>query len=190
MYGMEPTPRPTIKGIFVKSHIRGLERERGGEAVRELERRIGHPVNYKNSDDVPIAEEVRILESIVDIEAGTSLKKEERELEAGRLHFRNFSTTPLWTILNSILGSNPKFLLMQSSRIAGYVFQDVEFASEDMGEESVKITLFNNEYPIRHFQGFFQEWLHAFGLDGKVLATSLSHDRYECLLSWKEPDHS
>lgn len=164
--------------------MRSLERERGSEGVRELERRLGHAANYQNMDDVPISEEVAILEHIVDILSSEPLSQSARELEAGRLHFRNFATTPLWTLVDSLLGSNPKFILMQSSKIAGYVFQDVEFVSEDMGEREVKITMFNNEYPIEHFQGFFEEFLIAFGLSPQVKAAALSRDRYEYTLSW------
>lgn len=181
---MEPAKRPTIKGIFAKSHVRGLERERGQEGVRELERRTGRPVNYQNTDDVPISEEVDMLENIVDILSPRPLSHKERAREAGRLHFRNFSTTPLWTLVDSLLGSNPKFILMQSAKIAGYVFQDVEFIAADIGERGVKLTMFNNDYPIEHFQGFLEEFLRAFGHEPNVHATLLSRDRYEYTLHW------
>jgi uncharacterized protein (TIGR02265 family) len=183
---MDEAPRPTIKGIFVKSHIRALERERGSDGVIELQKRFGKPINYSNSDDVPVADEVLILEHIVDITSPVQLAREERELEAGRLHFRNFSTTPLWTLTEQIFGTKLKFLLMQSSKIAGYVFQDVHFASEDLGERSVRITMFNNDYPIEHFQGFFEQWLQSAGHKGKIAATAHTRGRYEYTISWEE----
>ena len=182
---MEPTERPTIKGIFVKSHIRALERERGVEGVRELTERIGHPINYLNTDDVMISEEVQILEHIVDMLSAEPLTKEEREREAGRLHFRNFSTTPLWHIIDPLVGSNLKFVLLQSSRIAGYVFQGVQFTSEDIGPKKVRITLFNNDYPINHFRGFFEEMLRYFELVGSVDAAGLTRGRFEYTISWQ-----
>ncbi len=182
---MDEAPRPTIKGIFVKSHIRALERERGEEGVRELERRMGHPINYSNTQDVPISDEVKILEHTVEIIAGEPVAQRERELEAGRLHFRNFSTTPLWNLTLQIFGTNPKFLLMQSSKIAGYVFQDVEFTSEDLGDRAVKITMFNNDYPLEHFQGFFEEWLRAEDLKPHVEAAAQGRGRYEYVVRWE-----
>lgn len=181
---MEPSPRPTIKGIFVKSHIRGLERERGAEALRELERRMGESLAYKNTDNVPISDEVRILEHIVDMLSTEPLSQKEREIEAGRLHFRNFSTTPLWTLVDTLLGSNPKFILLQSAKIAGYVFQDVEFTAEDLGERQVRITMFNNEYPIEHFAGFFEALLESFGFKPSVSARMRTEARYEYDVSW------
>jgi len=188
LYEMDETPRPTIKGIFVKSHIRTLEREYGSEAVRELERRVGHPIAYTNTEDVPVGDEVAILEAIVEIAAGKSLPQRERELEAGRLHFRNFATTPLWTLTEQIFGTNPKFLFMQSSKIAGYVFQDVEFTSEDLGPQTVRITMFNNDYPLEHFQGFFEEWLTQAGCVPHVEAAAHGRGRYEYTVSWERAD--
>ena len=182
---MEETPRPTIKGIFVKSHIRSLERERGHEGVEELHKRFGRPLNYSNTDDVPIRDEVAILGHIVDITSSRHLNAQERELEAGRLHFRNFATTPLWALTESLFGANQKKILMRSEYIAGYVFQDVTFLSEDAGPTSVKITMFNNDYPIEHFQGFFDEWLKTAGLSGTVQAKSLGIGRYEYTLWWE-----
>jgi len=184
---MDEAPRPTIKGIFVKAHIRGLERERGREGVLELHQRFGRPINYHNTDNVPIKDEVELLEHIVDILSPRQLSKTDREIEAGRLHFKNFATTPLWGIVDSLLGSNPRLLLLQAAKIAGYVFQDVQFISEDLGERSVRITMFNNDYPVEHFQGFFQAWLFASGLVGSVDAKADGRTRYEYTISWNEP---
>ncbi len=186
MNEMDEAPRPTIKGIFVKSHIRALEREQGAEGLRELEKRFGKSIAYGNSDDVPIADEVQILEHIIDITSPTLLSREERELEAGRLHFRNFATTPLWAITEQIFGTKIKFLLMQSSKIAGYVFQDVEFTSEDLGENAVRITMFNNDYPLEHFKGFFEQWLVSAGKQGRVEAAAHTRGRFEYTISWSE----
>jgi len=183
---MEDAPRPTIKGIFVKSHLRALERERGEEGLRELHRRFGRPLNYTNADDVPIADEVQILEHIVDMLSPTKLSQSERELEAGRLHFRNFATTPLWAITDSIFGGDTKKILMRSQYIAGYVFQDVTFVSEDLGPTTVRITMFNNDYPVEHFQGFFEEWLATAHVKGNVKAAAQGRGRYEYVISWED----
>ncbi|MBI5644835.1 DUF2378 family protein [Candidatus Kaiserbacteria bacterium] len=181
---MDEAPRPTIKGIFVKSHIRGLERERGAEGLRLLREKFGRPLNYGNGDDVPVADEVQILEHIVDILSGGSLSLHERHLAAGRLHFRNFSTTPLWKIVSFVFMGNTKRILMQSARISGYVFRNVHFISESLDERRVKITMFNNDYPLEHFQGFFQQWIAQADLNGDVEAAAHTRGRYEYTISW------
>ncbi len=182
---MDDAPRPTIKGLFVNSHIRALEAERGHDGIRELQKRLGYPARFKSTDDVPVADEIKILEYIVDITTPTLLSPDEREREAGRLHFRNFSTTILWTLVQQIFGTNFKFLVMQSSRIASWVFRGIEFASDDLGEKRVRITMFNNDYPLAHFHGFFEQWLKVAGTEGSVEASADTRDRYEYVISWK-----
>lgn len=181
---MEAAPRPTIKGMFVNSHVRALGLERGESGLAELRKRFGKQVSFSATDDVPVADEVKILEYIVDITSPVLLSDRDRELEAGRLHFRNFSTTTLWTLMLQVFGSNLKFLLMQSSKIAGWVFRGIEFVSEDAGEHVVRITVFNNDYPLEHFQGFFEQWLHFSNVKGSVEATADTRGRYEYTITW------
>lgn len=181
---MEQPPRPTIKGIFVKSHVRALEREWGAAGVRELERRFGKPLVFVNTDDVPVSDEVSLLEHIVDMFTHDELSRGAREYEAGRLHFRNFVATPLWSVIETIFGLELKSLLMRSAKIAGYVFQDVEFVSEDLGERSVRITMYNNDYPLEHFQGFFDEMLVSFEKRGSTAALQKGAQHFEYTISW------
>lgn len=182
---MEEARRPTIKGVFVKSHIRGLERARGRSGLIELQRRFGRPVHYGNTDNVPVKDEVEILEHIVDMYSQTPLSRDERATEAGRLHFRDFKTTTLGSIISPFFGLSPKLVFMQCPAIGGYVFRNVEFIAQDTGEHAVKIILFNNDYPLEHFKGFFEEWLSAFDLTGTVTARASGSTRYEYDIEWQ-----
>src|SRR4051812_10955478 len=98
---MQPL-RPTIKGVYILSHIRAFERERGEDQLRELGVRYGKSLLIKNGDYLPVAEEVAILELIVEISSPKILSEEECALSAGHLHFKNFTSTPLWAILHPI----------------------------------------------------------------------------------------
>ena len=73
---------PRIKGIFVNSHVKALEAQKGPEAVRELARRYGGPVRFKNSEDVPVREEVKIIELAADILSGAPIPPDRRAFEA------------------------------------------------------------------------------------------------------------
>jgi uncharacterized protein (TIGR02265 family) len=178
---------PTIRGVFVKSHIRALEKERGAQGIEDLRRRFNKSIEFGNTDNVPVRYEIELLEKIVEVLAGHILPDKERELEAGRLHFRNFTTTPLWAIVSSMFGSDPKSLLMQSSTIAGRVFRGVEFTSEDAGERTMRIVMRNNDYPMEHFQGFFDELLKQCGVSGYVEAYKHTDNAYEYVIAWSEP---
>ena len=178
---------PTIRGVFVKSHINALGKKRGEEGLKDLEKRYGASIDIGDTDNVPVREEVKILEYIVDILSPKPLAPVERAFEAGKLHFNNFTTTPLWTLVTSIFGKNIKLLLMQSANIAGRVFHGITFHSQDIGERSVRITMENNDYPLEHFQGFFDAWLTSSGVSGNVEAYARSENIYEYLISWNEP---
>lgn len=176
---------PTIKGVFVTSHIRALAREKGAAAVRELALRYGKPINFKASEDVPVREEVKLIEHALDLlTAGHPVPKELRAYEAGKLHFRNFSNTPLGKLVLPYFRARFKMLMMRTGHIAGHVFRGVRFTSEDIGRKSVRITMENNDYPVDHFKGFFGAWLEYAGLVGSVEASAENGDRYVYSIAW------
>lgn len=177
---------PTIKGVFVKSHLKALEKEYGISALEKLQQNFNRPIDFSDGEDVPVRTEVQLLETIVDTISKKKLTAKEREIEAGKLHFRNFATTPLWSVINSVFGQNFKLLLMQSPVIGGRVFNGVRFSSEDIGNRSVKIVMENNDYPLEHFLGFFEAWLAAAGLNGYVEGYARSEHIYEYVISWNE----
>ncbi len=175
---------PTIKGIFVKSHINRIKKEKGDDGLHLLEEKIGHPLDFKNTDNVPLRDEVAILEAAVRILSKEPLPEEKVSLEAGKLHFNNFLTTPLAKILFPFFKDKFKTVMMQTQNIAGHVFEGVNFTSMVLGEKEVRITMRNNDYPIEHFQGFFQEWMKYSGLNGSVDAVK-TDGAYEYTMRWE-----
>ncbi|MES2007184.1 MAG: DUF2378 family protein [Patescibacteria group bacterium] len=182
---MEQGTTPTIKGIFVMSHVKALEAAKGKAAVSELEKRFGKPVSFKNSENVPIRDEVAIIELALDLLSDKEFTPQERHIEAGRLHFKNFSQTPLGKLVLPAFKNSFKLLIMNANNIAGHVFQGVRFFSEDVGEKTVRLILENNDYPLEHFQGFFEAWLGYGGLKGEVVATDAGGNRYIYTVHWE-----
>jgi uncharacterized protein (TIGR02265 family) len=180
------TDKPTIKGIFVNSHINTLKNIKGEDGLNELERRFGSPPVFKNSDDVPVSDEVKIIEICLDLLSERLLPENERAFEAGRLHFRNFSKTPLGRIIFSVFRNNFKLLMMQTKYLAGHVFRGVKFSSEDLGDNSIKVVMKNNDYPIDHFKGLFMEWMEFSGRKGTINARQLPPNTYEYIMKWDE----
>lgn len=158
-------PTPTIKGLFVNSHVNMLRQERGEAAVRELEQRAGCTVVFKNLEDVPVRTEVCIIEHVLDI-LRPGLVGAERAREAGRLHFRNFCTTRLGTVLLSSLPhttSSFKTLLINAGSIGRSVFKHTDLACRE-SNGTIVVEMNNTDYPLEHFEGFFDEWAHTYGL--------------------------
>ena len=176
--------KPTIKGIFVKSHINSLRGKKGQNAVSELERRFGRSISFKNSDNVLVSDEVKIIEICLDLLSDEQLTGDRRAYEAGRLHFQNFTTTPLAKIIFSIFKKNFKLIMLNSDKIAGHVFSGVKFSSVELSGNSVKVVMQNNDYPIDHFKGLFQEWMNYAGLTGSIEARISEDNAYEYIMIW------
>lgn len=178
-------PKPTIKGLFVASHIKALGQHKGREAVLQLERLYGAPVKFKALADIPIDEEIKILDHIIDMLYG-DMPAPKKAYEAGRLHFRNFLKTSVGRLLLLQSKAGLKITLMLAGKVASKIFKGVEFISEDLGRQTVKITVRYGLYPPEHFQGFFQEWLAVLGYLGTVSVEAAEKDSREYLIDWHE----
>lgn len=182
---MGSAQKPTIKGIFVNSHIKAVRDLKGDAGVAELEKKYGKPIAFKNSEDVPVREEVKIIEAALDIVSEKPIPPEERTFEAGRLHFRNFTGTPFGKIIFALYKNSFKLIMLRTQYVAGHVFSGVKFTSYDLGEKQVKIVMENNDYPVDHFRGLFQQWMEFAGLTGKVEAHETASHQYEYLMTWQ-----
>jgi uncharacterized protein (TIGR02265 family) len=181
-----PEKIPVIKGIFVRSHINALRKEKGEQGVKLLEKKFGRSVKFKNSDDVPVKDEIKILELVYEILYGEGIDEKQRAFEAGRLHFKNFTSTPLARIIFPMFRKRFKTILLRSNNIASHVFRGIKFYSQDIGENAVKVTMCNADYPIEHFKGLLSEWMHFSGIEGEISATALSGSTYEYIMQWRK----
>jgi len=185
---MDDNSIPTIKGVFVNSHISQLRKSHGEEKVEEFKRSYGKPVEFSNTQDISIRDEVELLETIVDITTDSKLEPKERSLEAGRLHFRNFSNTSFAGILFSTVPKTPegfKKLLLNSDYIVNNIFKNTEFESAVVNDKKLKVTMGKNDYPKEHFQGLLEEWAIYFGLEKSSVHASENKDgQYEYIITY------
>jgi uncharacterized protein (TIGR02265 family) len=175
---------PTIKGIFVMSHVKALRRAAGHDSLAELERRFGGPVQYGITEDVPTADEGRLIEIAVRILSNGAVAEESLAYEAGRLHYRNFTATPWCRLLFSLFPRDFLFMMRHAPGIAEKVFRNVGFEVDEPGPGALRIVMINGGYPLDHFRGLFTEWMTDFGFDGKIVAQQPSPERQEFLLQW------
>lgn len=182
---MTETNRPTIKGLFVNSHIEALRKAKGDEAVLELEKQWGKPIKFQSFQNVPVKDEVRIIELALQILKEGKIPPEDLEYEAGRFHFYNFSNTSYGKIILSQYKNKFRKAMLHATQIAGYVFRGVKFTSFDFGPKVLKVVMENADYPVDHFKGFFQEWMEHAGLKGEIKAKEVSRGKYEYLAMWE-----
>ena len=179
--------RPTIKGMLVNSHVDAVRRSLGSLGVEQLADRMGHPVDYRDLENVPLADEVRLIEHALDLLAPGAVSADQRSFEAGRLHFRNFTTTPWARILFTIFPRNFGYMITHARLIAERVFRGVRFTHDELGPGHVRVVMENTDYPLDHFRGLFQEWMAYFGLEGDVQAHDAGDRRYEYDIRWSAP---
>lgn len=176
---------PLIKGMFINSHIRALRAKKGASGVRLLEERVGRPLVFKNLEDVPVREEIAIIEHTLDLLSDEPIAPEARSFEAGRLHFRNFITTPFGRILMSALPRTHeglRQLMQRSGYIARRVFRHTNFRAQEH-DDTVTITMDNSDYPIDHFKGLFYEWMKTWGIEEpSIEAREAAPRQYEYVL--------
>lgn len=175
---------PTIKGVFVTSHVDAVRKAKGAPGVKALESAFGRPVEFRATEDVPVRDEVRLIEHALDVLNGHSLAGRERAYEAGRLHFRDFTTTPWAKMVFGVFPRNFRYMMLHCSGIAEMVFRGVDFESEALGPKTVRVAMENADYPLEHFQGLFHEWMEYFGLTGTVDAKETAPGRYEYTMKW------
>ena len=182
---MSETNTPTIKGMFVNSHIEVLRQVKGEEAVLELEKQFGKSLKFKVFQSIPVKDEVKIIELALQILKDGKIKPENLEYEAGRFHFQNFSNTYYGKLVLSQYKNKFKRAMLRATQIASYVFKGVKFTSFDFGPKVIKIAMENADYPIDHFKGFFQEWMEYAGLKGEIRAKKTDPKKYEYLAMWE-----
>lgn len=181
--------RPTIKGIFVNSHVKAVRKALGDEGVEELERRLGHPIDYGDTQDVLVRDEVLLIEHALDLLSPSPIAPEERAYEAGCLHFQNFTTTPWARMLFTLFPRNFHYMMKHAPLVAERVFKGVRFHSSERTPTSILLTMEHNDYPLDHFRGLFAEWMSYFGHEGTVVGRDVGEapgDRYEYLIEWEE----
>ena len=184
-----PPQVPTIKGIFVNSHIKAIRRKLGEEGIRDLEKRFGKPITFRNSDNIPVFEEIILLEHTLDMLAGNANLPETRAFDAGRLHFENFSHTPIARIIFSAFPDR-KQILFHAKHVAEYVFRGITFSATSEEPDRIIITMEGGFYPLDHFKGFFSEWMKSSGHEPNVHAYQDAPEKYRYMLFWKKDDTS
>ena len=176
---------PTIKGIFVNSHIRAVEKAHGPEGRARLETLVGQPLDFTASQDVPVSFEVRVIEAAVELLVDHPVAQEDVGFEAGRLHYRNFKGTPWAKVIFGMFPRDFAFMVRHSPIIAERVFKGVTFEAMELGPKTLKLVMGNADYPLDHFKGFFQEWMRDYGLLGSVVGQAVTARRFDYIMTWR-----
>jgi len=176
---------PSRKGVFVKNHIDALRQDKGEEAVTLLEERFGKSLNFKNSDDIPIADEVKLITIATQLRSEKPIPEDQLQFESGRQHLRDSLTGPFGHVMAPLFSKEKfKYMAMSFGNVAKRMYTGIDFHTTDLGGNGVKVTMQDNSYPLEHFKGVLQEGMNQSGLHGTVTAEKKGH-LYEYILKWQ-----
>ncbi len=175
---------PCVRGIFVLSHINAVRKAKGNEGVRLLERGFGKSLDFDVDDLVPVRDELKIIDAALHLTSVDAVPAPQVDYEAGKLHFRNFSTTTLGKTLLLVFRDDFKFILLRTPAVARLVFSGMSFSATDLGPNSVRVCIRNCAYPLEHFHGIFSEWMSCCGIRGAVETEKLGVREYSYLMRW------
>lgn len=176
---------PTIKGIFVNSHLKAVEKRHGSDGLHRLETLVGQPLHFGAAQDVPVSLEVRVLEAAVELLVDHPVAEDQVAYEAGRLHYRNFKGTPWAKVIFGMFPRDFGFMIRHSPVIAERVFKGVAFQALELAPTTLKLVMDNADYPVDHFKGFFQAWMEDYGLTGTCIGQAVAARRYEYVMMWR-----
>lgn len=174
-----------IKGVFVNSHVKVLEKIKGKESIKALEKKLGRKANFKYLDDVPVSQEVKIIDFTLKELQKPSEGKKDMDFESGRLHFKNFVSTPYGRMLMSVLEKDIKKMLLSAPKFIKHIFKNVSVKSKEIDQKRVKIWFENSGYPLNHMRGVLYEWLVQWGYNGEVKARKISPNILEYIVKWE-----
>lgn len=176
---------PTIKGIFVNSHIRAVEKRHGPKGLERLETLVGQSLSFSAGQDVPVSLEVRVIEAAVELLVDHPVAADEVAFEAGKLHYRNFKGTPWAKVIFGMFPRDFAFMVRHSPIIAERVFKGVLFEASELGPRTLKLSMDNADYPLDHFKGFFQEWMTDYGLQGNCVGQAVTPRHFDYVMTWR-----
>ncbi|HVM77257.1 MAG TPA: TIGR02265 family protein [Candidatus Paceibacterota bacterium] len=169
----------------MKSHVQAVFRAKGEEGVRALEACYGKSLAFKVSDTIPVKDESRLIECATRILADHPIPEDRIAYEAGKVHFKNFSQTPLGRLTLPFFKNNYRLILLRARYLGAHVFQGVKFASEELGPKTVYLVMSNTDYPIDHFKGLFQAWMEYCGLTGAITPRIIESKVHGYTIEWQ-----
>lgn len=182
---METKPA-TIKGLFVNTHVKAVEKNLGDFGVKQVAKKCGFALPYGNWENVPVIQEVKVIDAALQLLSDTEVPIHKLEYEAGKFHFNNFMSTFFAKTIFAQFGTNFALMMRLAGKIASRVFKGVEVRSQQLEVKKVRITMYNMDYPLEHFVGFFEAWLSYMKLIGIARGKDLGNKTYEYIITWKE----
>lgn len=176
---------PTIKGVFVNSHLKALVAAKGEAVLEALEKQLGLALKFHALEDVPVRTELKIINAAFAILNPGEIAPEVRDLKAGHLHFNNFADTIFGKLILAGFPKDFKSFVLRSDMVVNQILKGAAMSALDLGPKKVRLYFTRSPYPLFHLQGFFEAWMQYWKIKGQVKAEAGDQGRCEYVLTWK-----
>ena len=173
-----------IKGLFIKEHIKRLQKIKGKDIINELEKKVGQSLNVTYLDYYPAKLEENVILKSLEI-LNQSTKYGDKDFTAGIYHFETFIHTFYAENLVKLIHKDVLTGLKLSKAVFGTIFKGgVEVEIIDKGNNSAVINLISSNYQLNHFKGFYTAIINFIGFNADIVAKQISPDNYEYTITW------
>ena len=174
----------TVKGAFIKAHVKRVEKEKGKEGVETLEKLYGKSLNFNNLRDYDTQDEEKLIKACLKMMEKDKPGKDPDVL-AGRFHFETFAETLLGKTSLKLAINSPQEVFKVSQSVFPIVLKgaDIEFIEED--KKTIKLIIKNAGYAPRHFEGFFKAVLDHKNIPHAIVTRVNTSNEYEYLVTFK-----
>lgn len=179
---MPDTSNHTTKGMFLKSIIKAVEKEKGPEGLKRLEELHGN-IKYSGFQDYSMEEEKQLYSKALIVLYGGESPEAWRQF--GALAFRTYADSLIGKTMISLIGADIKRLGLTTEKILNTITTGYVVTVEDLEGNNLKLTLEHCPDRMEYFEGVFAEAIKTFGYTSKVTARELGVDHYEYTISWE-----
>jgi len=172
----------TSKGIFLKNAVKIIEKEKGPEGLKQLEKEFGD-FKFSAFKNYPMEENVRFNKAAVKVLYGEVTSDAWRKF--GGLAFHTYVDSVVGRTMMSLLGNDLEKVIFALEKVLGTVSAGYEMEVEKLNDNKFKIRFFNNPDEIEFYEGVFVAGIKYFGYKPKVSSKAFGKENFEYVLEWE-----
>jgi len=171
----------TTKGIFLKSMVDAVRKEKGPEGLKELEEIFGD-IHFAGFKDYPGEVDKRLNKAVIKVIYGEETPEAWREF--GKLGFRTYADSIIGKTMFSLLGNDLRRIALAVERVFNTVTSGYQISVEEVSESEIRIRIKNTHENREYLKGLFVAAVEHFGEKGKVTSRVFGEEDYEYSVKW------
>jgi len=174
----------TVKGFFIRETIKYVKKRKGPEGVKQLEKKFGKSLKFFPFRDYPFEDDVKLQKAAVEVLNDMNTSAESFEI--GKFTFSIYISTSIGKTMFKLMGDDPKKVAFNLVKVIDTVTKGLRAEVEGLGQDQVKIKMFDSPYNIRHYEGVFAAALEYLNYKPITKSKVLEDGTHEYIVGWGE----